>query len=166
MTHDKYNRAWQQKERRYAFFFKVRLMPRKSGAALAVVTPIQDHRPPVPDGMPEAQADIWTRIVNRLPNGWFRPEHREVLTAYCQHACIAEQLARQVEAFRPEWLAEEGGLERLDRLTKMLDREHRAVVMLARSMRLTHQAQYDTQKASRAARKPVLEGPAPWERHV
>ena len=31
-------------------------MPRKSAASLAIVTPIVDHRLPVPDGMPEAQA--------------------------------------------------------------------------------------------------------------
>ena len=43
-------------------------MPRKSAAALAVVTPITDHRPPPPGDLPEEQAAEWTAVVNRMPN--------------------------------------------------------------------------------------------------
>jgi hypothetical protein len=127
-------------------------MPRKSAAALSTITPIVDHRPPVPDDMPEAQATIWRAITNRLPHDWFRREHLEMLRAYCQHACIAQTLARQIEAFRPEWLAEDGGLERLDQLSRILDREHRLMLALARAMRLTHQAQYDPKVMGARAR--------------
>lgn len=81
-------------------------MPRKSAAALSVITPIVDHRPPVPEDMPEAQAIIWRGITNRLPHDWFRREHLELLRAYCQHAAIAQTLARQIEQFKLEWLPE------------------------------------------------------------
>ena len=123
----------------------------RASSALAVVTPIQDHRPSVPEGMPEAQAAVWRAIVNRLPYDWFRAEHLELLKAYVQHCAIAQTLARQVEQFRVEWL-EDGGLEHFDRLTKLLEREHKLMALLATKMRLTHQAQYDTAKMARKSR--------------
>jgi hypothetical protein len=134
---------------------------RKSAAELAIVKPIHDHRPPVPESMPEAQAAIWQKIVGRLPHDWFKGEHLELLRAYCQHTTIAWTIARQIEAFRPEWLAEDGGLERFDALSRLLDREHRMVLALARSMRLTHQARYDKTKAALEARE--TGGRVPWE---
>ena len=62
-----------------------------------------------------------------------------MLRAYCQHVAIARLTARQIEAFDPKWLVEDGGLERYDTMSKLLEREHRAMLALARSMRLTHQ---------------------------
>ena len=76
-------------------------MPRKSAAALSIVTPILDHRLPVPDGMPEPQATIWRRLMDRVPNGWFKAEHVELLAAYCEHTCIAEVIARSIREFAP-----------------------------------------------------------------
>ena len=115
-------------------------MPRKSAAALSVITPMVDHRPPVPDDMPEAQAQIWRGITNRLPHDWFRREHWELLRAYCQHAAIAQVIARRIEAFQPQWFADDGGLEQFDALSRVLDREHKLMLSLARAMRLTHQS--------------------------
>ena len=151
-------------------------MPRKSAAALSVVTPIQDHRPAVPDDMPEAQAIIWKGITNRLPHDWFRREHLELLRAYCQHAAIAQVIARRIEAFDPKWFAEDGGLERFDALSRVLDREHKAMLALARAMRLTHQSQYDPRVMGAKARSSGgafgyigLDGESvakpPWEMH-
>jgi hypothetical protein len=150
-------------------------VPRKSAAAMSVVTPIVDHRPPVPDDMPEAQAVIWQGITNRLPHDWFRREHLEMLRAYVQHAAIAQVIARRIEAFDPQWFGEDGGLERFDHLSKVLDREHRAMLMLARAMRITHQAQYDPKVMGAKARAAGgsfgyvgADGEkrlVPWERH-
>jgi hypothetical protein len=139
-------------------------VPRKSAASLSVVTQIVDHRPPVPADMPPAQAEIWRGIVNRLPHDWFKREHLEMLQAYCQHAAIAQTLARSIETFDPSWLRLDDGLARLDQLSKVLDREHRAMVMLARSMRLTHQSMYDRQAAATKSRQSIPKGTAPWER--
>ena len=81
-------------------------------------------------------------------------------------AAMARQLARKIAEFQPDWLDEPGGLERLDRLNAMLDREHRAVLALARSMRLTHQSQYAAQKASTLARQqPDGDARKPWDLH-
>ena len=102
-----------------------------------------------------------------MPNDWFRKEHVELLTAYCVRASMAEQLARKIAEFRPEWLDEPGGTERLDLLNKMVDREHRAVLALARAMRLTHQAQYQPQKANTLAKNArSADFVPPWDRYI
>jgi hypothetical protein len=149
-------------------------MPRKSAAALAVVTPIVDARPPVPDDMPEAQGLIWRRIVNRLPHDWFRAEHLDLLRAYVGHCAISETIARSIETFDPVWLAEAGGLERFDQLGRLLEREHKLMVTLARAMRITHSMQYEPRTAATRMRQNTQFGPigmdgevrpAPWEKH-
>jgi hypothetical protein len=139
-------------------------MPRKSAAALSVVSPIVDHRPPPPDDMPEAQQDLWRTIVNRMPHDWFRAEHRELLRAYCQHVAIARLIARQIEAFAPKWLAEDGGLERFDGLAKVLERAHRMILALARSMRITHQSLDPKVMGVKARDDGGRDHPPPWER--
>jgi hypothetical protein len=75
----------------------------------------------------------------------------------------ANRLAALVTAFDAEWIKEEGGLQRLDKLLAMAERESRAVVACARSMRLTQQSQILPRGAGRAnADKP--DGPKPWDR--
>jgi hypothetical protein len=69
-------------------------MPRKSAAALAVVKPITDHRPPPPKDLSEQQAGEWRAIVGRMPSGFFTREMFGLLTAYCQHASASRVLAR------------------------------------------------------------------------
>jgi hypothetical protein len=109
--------------------------------------------------MPEAQAEIWVRTVNRLPHDWFKPEHIETLKAYCQHAAIANQIAKEIERFDPEMLGQ--WVEHFEKLRKLLDREHRIMLILARSMRLTHQSQLDRKVAGGRARE--WQGARPWE---
>jgi hypothetical protein len=85
-----------------------------------------------------------------------------VLTAYCRHTVRAELLAEQVRAFRVEWLAEDGGLQRLDRLLAAADRETKAITACARALRLTPQSQMHPCTAGRTtAREPG--GPRPWD---
>jgi hypothetical protein len=50
-------------------------------------------------------------------------------------------LAQQIAKFKPDWLKEPGGLERLDKLLQMADRETKALSACARSLRLTQQSQ-------------------------
>jgi hypothetical protein len=136
---------------------------RKSAAELAVVRQITDHRPPPPDDLTEAQAVEWRRIVARMPGDWFPIETQPLLAALCRHIVQARSIAAMISEFRPAWAAEDGGLERLDRLGKMLDREHRAMSSLATKLRLTNQARYDAAKAARAERAPGASGKRPWD---
>jgi hypothetical protein len=71
------------------------------------------------------------------------------------------ELDKQVRAFDPAWLRMDDGLERFDRLSKLLDRETRAVLACARALRLTPQSRIRPDAAgSRAARR--LPKQLPW----
>ena len=78
-------------------------------------------------------------------------------------ACVPSAIAGAADRrFEMEWTKVEGGLERLDRLFSMADRETRAITACARALRLTPQSQIDPAKAGRAINN-ILEGPRPWD---
>src|SRR5262245_45591478 len=60
-----------------------------------------------------------------------------------------------------EWLKKDGGLERLDKLLIMAEREGKAALACARALRLTTQAQMHPRTAGRMAND-VSPYPSPW----
>ena len=136
---------------------------RKSAASLAVVRPITDHRPSPPDDLTDEQAAEWRRIVHRMPSDWFPVETQPLLAALCRHIVLARRLAVIIAEFRTEWLAEDGGLDRLEQLAKMQDREHRAAASLSTKLRLTNQSRYTPGRAVTEAAKGGSGGKRPWD---
>jgi hypothetical protein len=132
---------------------------RRSVASLSVA-PIGERRPPPPDTLTPAQADIWRRIVGVYPPEYFRPDSFDLLSAYCQHVDTAAMLNCEIDRFKPGWLSDEDGLKRYKTLLECRDRESRTTMALARSMRLTHQSKY-TDKAAASVQR--TEGSRPWD---
>jgi hypothetical protein len=142
-------------------------MPRKSAAALAIVTPITDHRPPAPDDLTPEQAAEWREVVGRMPNDWFTRETHQLLAAYCRHVTAAKTLSAEIDRFKPEWLTDSVGLEQFGRLLALRDRETRGMSSLATRMRLTQGSRYRADKTATATAKPQFaDGLPPWERYV
>ncbi|MEQ8482967.1 MAG: hypothetical protein RIB46_01255 [Pseudomonadales bacterium] len=148
---------------------------RKSAAASAVATAaraddqnpgVSAGRPPVPESLrgDTVAADTWRAIVADMPDGWFKIEHFELLAQFCACVSRAEKL-RSTLADAPL-----RNLDRWERLQKMLDRETGKLMAMARSMRLTHQAQVHPEsahrRAARRASSPAIAWPkvaaAPW----
>lgn len=100
--------------------------------------------------------------VGTMPLGWFSRAQYPLLIAYCRHGARAEAMARQIDGFDPEGLKEDGGLERLNKLLAMAERETRALTACARSMRLTQQSQIQPRSAGRAT-VGDHSGPKPWD---
>lgn len=124
---------------------------RKSAASLAVVpVSLEARRPPPPEHLDPKAADVWRNTVSTMPGGWFDRAQEPILSAYCRHVVSASRLTCLVDGFEDDWLREDGGLQRLDKLMSMRERESRAVVMCARAMRLTQQAQMHPRSAGRA----------------
>jgi phage terminase small subunit len=131
-------------------------------AAKALVL-IETRRPSPPAGLTEAEQAVWRDVVGSLPAGWFAKAAWPLLVAYCRHVVRAEILAQQVTAFRMEWLAADGGLQRFDALLKMAERETRALTACARSLRFTPQSQMRATAAGSAAARVNPEGKRPWD---
>jgi hypothetical protein len=68
----------------------------------------------------------------------------------------------QIAKFEPEWTSVDGGLERLDKMLSMAERETRAITACARALRLTPQAQMHPLSAGRMLND-MKTGPRPWE---
>jgi hypothetical protein len=129
---------------------------------MQVIQVIQVRRPPPPGELSEAEREVWKETVATMPADWFRRAQFPLLIAYCRHVVRSALLAKMIADFKPEWIGEEGGLARLDKLLAMAERETRALNACARSMRITHQAQILPRGAGRAADR-TRQGKAPWE---
>ena len=70
-------------------------------------------------------------------------------------------LAEEVANFQREWLAEDEGLKRYDRLLAMSEREGRAASSLATRLRITRQALHQITASRQVAAMPRAS--KPWE---
>jgi phage terminase small subunit len=130
----------------------------RSSAAELAVTPIhKDLRPDPPADLTDEQQKEWRLIVGRLPAEWFLRESHGILAAYCRHSSRARRLARELDE-----LEDLDDLIRFDKLSKAAERETRAMLACARSLRITNQSRYDAAKAARGAAA-APSGARPWE---
>ena len=119
--------------------------------------------PPPPAELTDAQAAVWRDVVSSLPGDWLDRGCHPILVEYCRHTCRARLLERQIRQFEVEWVGVEGGLERLEKLLAMSERELRGVLACARALRLTPQAKMHPRTAGRRLFDFPGAGPRPWE---
>jgi hypothetical protein len=117
---------------------------RKSQAHLAIVAPIPTGRPQPPPDLTEEQAEVWRSTAAALPHDWFPRETLPILAQYCRHVCRARWLAKWLDKNAPGMTVAE-----LDKGLAMSERESRAVLAHARSLRLTLQSRTDPKTAGR-----------------
>jgi hypothetical protein len=138
-------------------------VPRKSAASLAIVRevgPVVRLMPPA--GLSAWERGLWLDVVNGKPAEWFAAEHEPLLRQYVKHAATARVLQAQIDEFDPEWLKDDDGLRRYDRLLSAHEREGRAMTSIATKMRLTQQSQYGARAASTASDS-TGSGRKPWQ---
>ena len=126
----------------------------------------QDNLAPIPRMAPpgdlsDYEAAIWTSVINTKPADWFQADTLPLLLSYCKHVSTAATLDKELSLFDPGWLRDDDGLKRFKLLTDMRERESRALTALARSMRLTQQAQIHKETAGVKSRK--VTGSRPWD---
>ena len=117
-----------------------------------------------PADFTEFEASIWTQVVNTKPADWFGTDTHPLLIAYCKHVATAAVLDRKIAEFEPEWMDSDAGLARYDKLLSAREKQSRAIMALARSMRLTQQSQYDHKTANTANKKSGNGSKTPWEK--
>ncbi|MBB6407652.1 hypothetical protein [Mesorhizobium sangaii] len=109
-----------------------------------------------PEGMSQAETDVWFDVVRCLPPDFIARESSEMLAAYCRHAVSTRDLSTLIARFNPKWLKVDGGISRFEKLLRMRAVESRAMLACARSLRLTSQARVDPKTAGRARRNGIL----------
>lgn len=106
------------------------------------------QRPEPPESLNDEEKEVWEETVNPLKVDWFQPEQLEILANYCRHVVRHRQLHVRQALAMVDPSADTGELKKIH---DMLSKESSQVLAYARSMRITHQARYDTQKAARQA---------------
>ena len=108
-------------------------MPRISAAA-ASVAQMPHIRAAPPKDMPADQAELWKRVVATKPADWFTADALPVLLQFCRHVSTAALLEGRIAA------STEDGIDKLDKLLALRDRESKAIQRLATALRLTPQS--------------------------
>ena len=133
---------------------------RKSAAELAV-SPVVEvvPRPPAPEHLSDDEARVWEDMVCSMRADYFRRSDHDTLANLCRHVVAA----RHVSAWIGKALADpESDIELVERLYRMRREETKAANALARSLRLTKQAQQSPKGAGGAlASNP--DAKKPWE---
>jgi len=129
----------------------------ESEREVAQLVHVRDDRPDPPEDLTPEQAEEWRGVVGRMPASWFKREHYGMLSAYCRHVCRAREVERELAATSIE------DLEKYEKLARSAERETRSILACGRTLRLTHQSQYDEKKAHRSANQGSSSGGSPWD---
>lgn len=128
-------------------------------ASITGLTVSSRLRPPM--HLSDAEMAIWDEVVNDQPASAFTVVHTGLLEAYCRHVVQSRILADALLAFEPEWLNDDDGLKRYDKLLAMHERETRALSSAATRLRITRQA-IDQQTVARTLNNQA-KSKKPWE---
>jgi hypothetical protein len=101
-------------------------------------------------------ADEWVAIVNAMPAEWFGRETWPLIAQYCRHSIAARRISQLIDRLEANE-SQAFNLPEYNQLLGMQEREGRAMVALARSMRLAQATTYDREKKRAATAAP------PWE---
>lgn len=118
--------------------------------------------PAPPEALTETQKDNWRAIVRTKPSDWFGSDTYPLLVEYVRAIDAADVLSRAMDGFKAEWMSEEEGLKRFERLSRLHDAKSATLARLATKMRLSQQSRYSEKVAATASRnaKTVKK---PWE---
>jgi hypothetical protein len=134
-------------------------MPRRSAASLAIVTP-DLSRPKAPAELTKDEAVVWEEVVSTKPADWFTRDTHPLLVAYCRATVVSRVIAKQVDAFNQEWLVQDGGLARYEKLVRMQRSQSTLLATLATKMRISQQSKYGARGANSHAKAGAA--PKPW----
>jgi len=137
--------------------------PKSTVSPLSVIDGGRGTKPAPPGMLNDFEAATWAQIVGSQPADWFDKATEPLLIQYCRHVSNAAVVNERMAKLKKSKLATVKALSMFDKLTKMLDRETRAMLSCARSMRITQQS-INPDRAQTAKRKHTESaGAQPWE---
>lgn len=130
----------------------------KAEREVAKLVPVADTRPEPPALLSVEEAEEWRRVVNHMPQEWYRQEYYGELVPYCQQVVLGAGFAAQAKLVDNKY---QSGLDEYIKLTKAAERANRVVDKIGTTLRITPQSRYDREKASRDSNK--NQSRRPWE---
>ena len=134
-----------------------------SGAEFSVVVDISKRPPPPPPAeLPPTQAETWRNVMGSVPSSYISRAAFPVVIELCRHIDRGRMIEQLIASFPREWIGEDGGLERLDKLLQAAEREGRAILACCRQLRVTPQSVHPTTSARALANHGPV-GRTPWD---
>ena len=122
----------------------------------------RDGYPPAPTALSARQRVLWHDVLASKPPAWWDAGNVPLLRCLVGHIETSERVEGELGLIGD--LGELSALARLEMLSKLRDRESRAVAMLSTKLRLSAQSRYTPASASTAARRagaPAWDAPPP-----
>lgn len=116
---------------------------------------------PVPADFSDAEATLWTEIIESKPADWFGPDCLPVLREYVRAAVLCDGLSGKIRRAIEGGEGEDATVGLVKTLLDMRDKESRRAVSLATKLRLTPQSRYGPRTAERADKR--AGGKRPWQ---
>jgi hypothetical protein len=144
---------------------------RKSAQSLTVAQVQSIPRAAPPSDLSAYEAECWTTVVNTKPADWFTADTLPLLRSYVRHCYQAKKIDDEMDKIIERPFVDEGAKYKgedlyigdlFEKLQKMRERESAKIMALARSMRLTQQAQIHPETAG-TSRNKGSKGSAVWE---
>lgn len=125
---------------------------------LATIEAIPRAAPP--HDLSAFESEVWVAVVNTKPADWFRADTLPLLRSYCRHVYQARKIDVEMDKIICRDFNDDIA-DAFEKLQKMRERESAKIMALARSMRLTQQAQIDPERAHTKSKKAAKA--AVWE---
>ena len=133
--------------------------------AVVMEPDVPGAQPPVPpEELSPDEALEWRNLMARMGSDWFPPESWPLLVQLCRHICQCRWFGQCLQEVRAGCLGTIGldVIDHVDQLSKLHDREGRAVQALMVKLRLTTQARMPEARLARQLRA-ELPDVMPWQ---
>lgn len=140
-------------------------MSKPSSASLSVVPVAPLMRVVAPDGLSDAEARLWTDVVDSKPADWFGGDTVPLLLEYVRAVAMCDVLDEKVKLVLSGDAEIEIALigKVMEGFLRLRDMESKRAVSIATKLRLTPQSRY-TPQAAATANKKVGNGGRLWDR--
>lgn len=117
--------------------------------------------PEPPAYLTPEQDTIWREVIASRAGDLIGPESYRLLVEYARAADLGNKIAAQLDAFDPDWIADDDGLKRWDRLQMMAARNQGVLSTLATKLRIATSSSVRAENAGTILKKGAKK--KPWE---
>jgi hypothetical protein len=133
-------------------------MARQSAASLAVVRNLPGKRVAPPDGLTDAETELWQAVVDSKPAEWFGADSAPLVVEYVRAVGMCGVLDERLQSMLGDKHAAANDIKLI---LDMRDKESRRACTLATKLRLTQQSRYTPSSAGTANKRAA--GKRPWQ---
>jgi hypothetical protein len=138
-------------------------MSKPSSASLSVLPVAPIARVVAPDGLSDAEARLWTEVVDSKPADWFGGDTAPLLLEYVRAVCHSDDLHMVIRSMTSDDESWASNAKPYMDFLRLRDMESKRAVSIATKLRLTPQSRY-TPKAAATANGKVGNGGRLWDR--